>query len=194
MAVVVNSSPRRRDDFLGKQKGKELIAVTLILDVKTRWNSTLAMVEKAYRLQPYMCLWLVDYPQFSPLFTTDEEWNAVEYVLQVLCPFRYWTLWMSKRHTITLHRVITIYNDMFDHMESVLKALAKKQTQWKRDIHSAVQASRRKLRKYYSNVSPESGLLLILAAILDPYRKLRTFEHWDKEMGVSKDDSDSYTQ
>ena len=194
MAVVVNSSPKRRDEFLETQRGKELIAVTLILDVKTRWNSTLAMLERAYRLRPYIRCWLRQYPQFTSLYTTEEEWKAVEYVLQVLLPFRYWTLWMSKRQSITLHRVITIYNDMFDHMESVLKALAKKRTQWKKDIHKAVRAGRAKLREYYSNVTPGTGLLLILATILDPFRKLRTFERWDKDMGVSNDNADSYTR
>src|SRR6266481_3837812 len=101
---------------------------------------------------------------------------------------------MSKRQSITLHRVITIYNDMFDHIESVLKALVKKRTQWKKDIHKAVRASRAKLREYYFNVMPGTGLLLILAMILDSFRKLRTFERWDKDMRVSNDNVDSYTR
>ena len=193
LAVVVNGSPKRRDDFLEMQKGNEPIAVTLILDVKTRWNSTLAMLERAYRLKSYTCWWLIEYPQYQGLFTTDDEWKAVEYVLQVLLPFRYWTLWMSKRKTITLHRVISIYNAMFDHMDSVLKALSKKKVQWKKDIHRAVRCARAKLRKYYSKVSPESGLILILASILDPFRKLRTFRSWDKEMAIASEDGDSYT-
>ena len=35
---------------------------------------------------------------------------------------------MAKRHTVTLHQVITVYNDMFDHMDGVMRALAKKKT------------------------------------------------------------------
>jgi len=45
---------------------------------------------------------------------------------------------MSKRHTVTLHHVITVYNDMFDHMDDVMRALAKKKTQWKEDLFFAV--------------------------------------------------------
>jgi len=33
---------------------------------------------------------------------------------------------MLKRHTVTLHHVNTVYNDMFDHMDGVMRALAKK--------------------------------------------------------------------
>jgi len=45
--------------------------------------------------------------------------------MDVLRPFQYPTLWMSKRHTVALHHGITVYNDMFDHMDGVMRALAK---------------------------------------------------------------------
>jgi len=34
---------------------------------------------------------------------------------------------MSKWHAVTLHHVITVYNDIFDHMDGVMRALAKKE-------------------------------------------------------------------
>jgi len=49
--------------------------------------------------------------------------------MDVLRPFRSWTLWMSRWHTVTLHRLITVYNDMFDHMDGVMRVLAKRNTQ-----------------------------------------------------------------
>jgi hypothetical protein len=87
-----------------------------------------------------------------------------------------------------------VYNDMFDHMEGVLRALQKKKTQWKRDLYVALQHGRTKLKKYYSKVTPESGVLLIVAHILDPFRKTRTFMRWDKAMGVDWNSEDSFTQ
>jgi len=80
---------------------------------------------------------------------------------------------MSKRHTVTLHHVITVYNDMFDHMYGVMRALAKKMTQGKEDLFFAVKFARQKLSKYYAEVTPSTGMLLISAHILDPFRKLR---------------------
>lgn len=151
------------------------------------------MLERAYRLRFYTEEWLECYPDFQPLYTTEDEWHAVEYVLEVLAPFRYWTLWMSKRHTVTLHRVISIYNEMFDHMEGAINVLKTKQTTWKKDIYHAVQAAHQKLQKYYSNVTPESGLLLILAALLDPFRKAKTFKGWDSKMNIDYRDPASYT-
>jgi hypothetical protein len=41
-------------------------------------------------------------------------------------------------HTVTLHHVIAVYNGMFDHMDGVMRGLAKKKTQWKEDMFFAV--------------------------------------------------------
>jgi len=45
---------------------------------------------------------------------------------------------MSKRHTVTLHHVITVYNDMFDHMDGVMRAYAKMKTPGKEDLFFTV--------------------------------------------------------
>ena len=68
-----------------------------------------------------------------------------KYVIEVLKPFQYWTLWMSKRHTVTLHHVITEYNTIFDDMAGVMRALAKEKTQWQEDLFFAVKLARLKL-------------------------------------------------
>jgi len=100
---------------------------------------------------------------------------------------------MSKQHTVTLHNVITVYNDMFDHMDGVMRALAKKKTQWKEDIFFAVKCARQKVSKYYTEVTPMTGMLLITAHILDPFRKLRPFRKLDKGMDINPEDETSYT-
>jgi hypothetical protein len=100
---------------------------------------------------------------------------------------------MSKRHTVTLHDGITVYNDMFDHMDGVMRALAKKKTQWKEDLFFAVKLARQKLSKYYAEVTLTTGMLLISPNILDPFRKLRSFWKWDKAMDINPEDETSYT-
>jgi len=100
---------------------------------------------------------------------------------------------MSKRHIVTLHHVITVYNDMFDHTDGVMQAVAKKKTKWKEDLFFAVKLSRQKLSKYYAEVTPTTGMLLISAHILDSFRKLRSFRKWDKGMDINPEDETSYT-
>ena len=140
LAVLITLTPGRRNEFIDCQKAKVQIAVLPIINVKTRWNSTLELLERAYRLREFTREWLKNsqYSEYRSLSTTEDEWTIVKYIMEVLMPFRYWTLWMSKRHTVTLHHVITVYNDMFDHMDGILRALAKKITQWKEDLYFVV--------------------------------------------------------
>jgi len=142
-------TPGHRNEFINCQKANAGIAVLHIIDVKTRWNSTLALLECDYRLSQFTYEWPKNpkYSDYWPLFTTQDEWTIIKYVMEVSLPFWYWTLWMSKRHTFTLHHVITVYNDMFDHLDGVMGALAQKKTPWKEDLSFAVTFVRQKLAK-----------------------------------------------
>jgi len=115
LAVLITLTP-------GCQKVQFRIMVLPIMDVKTDWNSTLELLECMCRIQEFTSEWLHNpkYSDFQPLFTTQDEWTVVRYVVEVLRPFRFWTLWMTKKHKVTLHHVITVYNDMFEHMDGVM--------------------------------------------------------------------------
>jgi len=82
---------------------------------------------------------------------------------------------------------------MFDHMDGVLRAVAKKKTPWKEDLFFAVKLARQKLSKYYAEVTTTTGILLISAHILNPFRKLRSYRKWDKGMDINPEDETSYT-
>jgi hypothetical protein len=71
--------------------------------------------------------------------------------------------------------------------------LAKKKTPRKEDLFFAVKLARQKLSKYYAEVTPTIGMLLISPHILDPFRKLRSFRKWDKGMDIHPEDETSYT-
>jgi len=195
IAVLITLTPGHRNEFIDCQNAKVRIAVLPILDVKTRWNSTLELLEHANRLHEFIPKWLKNpkYSDYRPLFTTQDEWTIVKCVMEVLRALWYWTLWMSKGHSITLHHVITVYNDILDHMDGIMRALAKKQTPWKEDPFFAVNFARRKLSKWYTEVTPMTGMLHIGAHILDPFRKLRLFRTWEKGMDINPEDETSYT-
>jgi len=64
---------------------------------------------------------------------------------------------------------------MIDHMDGVMWALAKKPTPSKEDMVFAVKLARQKLPKYYAEVTPTTGMPLISAHVLIPFRKLGSF-------------------
>jgi hypothetical protein len=49
----------------------------------------------------------------------------------------------------------------------MIQALDKKKTQWKEDLYFTVKVAHQNQSKYYAEVSPTTGLLLISAHILD---------------------------
>jgi len=195
LAVLITLTPGCQNEFIACQTANVRIAVLPIMDVKIRWNSTLELLERAYQLQEFTPEWLQNpkYREYGPLFTTQDVWMIVKYVMEVFRLFRYCTLWMLKRHTVTLHHVIKVYNDMFDHMDGVMRALAKKKTHCKDDLIFAVKLAQHKLSKYYTEVIPTTGMLLISEHNLDPFRKLRSFRKWDKAMDITPEDQTSYT-
>ena len=113
--------------------------------------------------------------------------------MEILWPFQYWTLSISKRHIVTLHHVINIQNDMLDRMDGILRPWDTKKTEWKDDLYFAVKFTRQKLPKYYVEVSPTTGMLHISAHVLDVFRKLRSFRKWETGMDINYNDETSYT-
>jgi len=57
-------------------------------------------------------------------------------------------LWMLKTYTVTLYHVITVYNDLFVHIDRVLLILANKNTQWKQDLYIPVEFASQMLSTY----------------------------------------------
>jgi hypothetical protein len=82
---------------------------------------------------------------------------------------------------------------MFDHMDGVMRALAKKKTDWKEDLFFAVKLARQKPSKYYAKVTPTTSMLLISAHIVDPLTKLCSFRKWNKGMDIDPEDETSST-
>jgi len=179
MSIAIGASPQRRQHFIEIQNDRVKIPTTLLYDVKTRWNSTLNMLERSVRLREFTKEWLQTYPEFSPLWSTPEEWRQVEYILEVLQPIRFWTLWMSKTRGITIHRVFQVYQDIFDHLEMQIAKLERKRMQWKVDIREGLLKAKLKAAAYYGKTEGPRGVLFGIGACLNPYCKLNLFREWD---------------
>ena len=72
LVVLITLTPGRRNEFIDCHKAKVRTAVLSIMGVKTHWNSTLELLERAYRLREFTREWLKNqkYSDCQPLFTT----------------------------------------------------------------------------------------------------------------------------
>lgn len=116
----------------------------------------------------------------------------LKYIMDCIRPLPFQTQWMSKRYTVTLHYITTLYNNIADHMDAVILAFAQKKTQWKEDLYFPVKLAHQNLSQKYAEVTPKTGMLLIEAHIFDPVQKFLLFRKWDMEMDIIPEDETSY--
>jgi len=70
-------------------------------------------------------------------------------------------------------------------MDCVVRALAKKITQWKEDLEFARKFRQQKLTKYYTGFSDMAGMLLVSADFLNLLWKLEWFNKRDPRMDIN---------
>jgi len=165
------------------------------MDVNRWYNSTLELLERGHRLQEFTSEWLNN-PKYGvnlPLFTTQAESTIIEFIMEPLWPFRYWTLKNLKWHMVTPLHIITVYNDMFNYMDGIMQALAKENNEWKEDWYFAVWIAHQKLSEYFTEVTSTTGVLPNSADIVDPFQKKRSFSKWAKGIDITAEDETSYT-
>ena len=80
LAVLITLTPGHRNKFIECQKAKVCISVLLIMDVKTRWNSILELLDRTYRLREFTRQWLQNskYTDYRPHSTTQDEWTILK--------------------------------------------------------------------------------------------------------------------
>jgi hypothetical protein len=61
---------------------------------------------------------------------------------------------------------------MFNHMDGVRRALARNKTQWKKDMFGTLKVARQQLSIYHAEVTPTTGIFIISALILNPFKSV----------------------
>lgn len=174
LAVFITASPQRREAFRALQTTEPKLLP--IQDVRTRWNSTFLMLERAKKLQRVFNQYCSTH-QYVQFQLGQEEWRQVEYLLLVTKPFFHYTKILSKTQDVTVHSVFSIYKELFSHLDGVAELLERKTVPWKKRMLQALQAAKQKLSKYYGATDSESfGTVYAIATILCPSKKLRFFE------------------
>jgi hypothetical protein len=61
------------------------------------------------------------------------------------------------------------------------------------DLFFAVKFAPQKLAKYYAELTPTTGMVLISAHMLNPFRKLRSYRNWHRGIDINPEDETLYT-
>lgn len=183
-AVFINASPQRWEAFLNLQSEEPRLAP--IQDVRTRWNSTYLMLQRANRLSDSYQRYCAEHqrPEFR---LVKSEWRQIEYLLHITKSFYKWTVGLSKIKATTIHDMFRVYNRLFTHFEQAQARLRRKKVPWKKAMLKALEAGSKKLSVYYK--AQAHGSLYAIGTILARQHKLEFFKgpEWEGEV----DDMDS---
>ena len=191
LVVKVHSSPQRREAFRAECDWCHTGRKELIRDVRTRWNSTYAMIKRACELRDPLSRLAKSDSAFSA--PSDEEWELLEVVAQVLRVFEEASQPLCAVNYPTLNKAVPTYNCLFDELRGFLgmrndddggranAAVIDRCSPANRDVlRSAIGAALAKLRFYYKKTRCS---MYAIAVILDPRFKLDYF----KERGWKPD-------
>lgn len=205
VCVAIDRSPQRYERFAALQEhlpANERLSV--IRDVKTRWNSTFDMCERALKLRDYIDQWLnqeitqkmtanmssiptdegiaeVDFRDLKRLRLNHSEWHHLQQITRVLEKFKNATIWLSQSQQPQIQYIWLMYNRLFDFLDTMTQDLEEdiehdEAAVWPAVVRNAAMKGKAKLSKYYGGTSGERGFLFNCATILDPTQKLTAYE------------------
>ncbi|KAL1940908.1 hypothetical protein VTO73DRAFT_7544 [Trametes versicolor] len=176
-------SPTVRAELARLATEAELPCSVLVRPVRTRWNTMTEVLKRALDMREvlgHLCdLMAFNKPQGVRLrrfALTDEEWEIVKQLYDLLEPFLYATNEISKSGHALVHEVIPYIDLLTDHVDDV-----DKDTQLAPAVRAAAKRGRAILDKYYSYT--DDSVIYRIAMILNPRYKREYFHlrEWPTE-------------
>jgi hypothetical protein len=117
--LKIRSSAQRRNEFRDRCFRRGIPCREVIPDVRTRWNSTHAMIKRACELRGPLSDLAKDKDDLPVL--SDEDWKLLEAVDRVLRVFGYTTGKLCATNYPMLSSAMVVYNYLFNKLEDFRK-------------------------------------------------------------------------
>lgn len=159
--------PQRRERFAHQCHLAGIDPKELIVDVRTRWNSTHDMIERALELREPLDNMAAHDTNLVMYQLTPEEWQLLKDVRKFLKAFKTASnhLCAARHPTITIG--VPVYNFLIDRLEGYRDAPSSSDA-----VKAATNAAINKLKAYYSKTGAE---VYPVGTILDPRFKINYY-------------------
>jgi len=196
LVVKVRESPLRRERFADQCGYNGIRPKELVIDVRTRWNSTCDMIERALELRKPLDKMTELDADLHRYKLTDGEWNLLKRIRKFFRLFKTTSNQLCAAGYPTLAIAVPAYNFLMDSLENYRDASSTSDA-----IKAATNAAIDKLKEYYTGVragarakagakaKDEDGTdvyaieVYAVATILDPHFKLQYYRNngWKQE-------------
>ncbi|EXX56006.1 hypothetical protein RirG_220070 [Rhizophagus irregularis DAOM 197198w] len=168
LIVKIRSSPQYKERFARQAEAADLKGLNLILDIRTWWNSTHDMLERALEMREALDATASSDKDLRIFELNENEWNTIKEIMSVLKVFIRATKVVSSAKYPILSTTIPIYNFLIDKLESYCDKSNYS------DIANAVKVGINKLDTYYTKTDDTN--MYTVATVLDPRLKLNYYE------------------
>jgi hAT family C-terminal dimerisation region/BED zinc finger len=167
LVVKIRSSPQRREMF-ARQCGFSGVPVKgLVADVKTRWNSTFAMIERALEMREPLDNTVDADRELRKYQLAGDEWTLLATVCKLFECFKQATDDLCSSSYPTIASAVGVYNFLMDKIEDFRDGHPESMT-----IRDAVGAAMAKLKPYYLRCDAS---VYPVSTILDPRLKIEFY-------------------
>jgi len=179
LIIKIRASPQRREKYHRQREAEKLQKRELLIDVRTRWNSTHDMLLRAIEMRKALQNVALGDTDLPLLVLSTTEWTNISTICLVLSHFKKTTDWICKSSIPTLSTAVPAYNYLIDKIE-LYQSNLKDQL----PFPEALTAAKEKLCFYYEKTG---AIAYPVATILDPRLKMHYYknnnweEHWIKE-------------
>ncbi|CAB5370059.1 unnamed protein product [Rhizophagus irregularis] len=175
LVVKIHASPQRREKFSRQCEAAHLPDKELVVDVKTRWNSTFEMIERSLELREALDNIAIADRDLRKWEIIDAEWDLLKQIKKLLYIFLRATLYISHGRYPTIENSIPIFNWIMDKIEDF-----DKEANIDEIVKKAACNAMEKLKKYYQYTD---GIIYTISTILDPRLKLTYYKdhNWEEK-------------
>jgi sulfur relay (sulfurtransferase) DsrF/TusC family protein len=173
--VDIKKSSKKEEELCLLAKNLQVTYKKLILDCKTRWNSTYSMLEAFLANKPIIiaiCSVQENYKKLLQL--NDEEWDQLKEFCDFLKPFYEFTKAISGSKYPTLGTFIILLDALIEHLSVTISSV--RSPQWIKEI------SKKMNDKFITVSSNLYNDATILALVLDPRYKT---EYYPNDINIS---------
>lgn len=174
VVTKIKDSPKRSSFFKSICASKKLPPLKLMLDCRTRWNSTLAMITRCIKLRDALEELTQTHVDFSQYAISTAQWKYLEKVVELLSPFEDLTAYLSGQKYITITLVYPMLQKLILYFKNTKVSYV--------SIKEGMEAGIMKVQKYLDIMNP----LVKLATILDPRVNISIFVGTEDETEVKK--------
>ena len=178
LILRVRLSPQRREKLARQCELADVPQREALLDVRTRWNSTYKMLDRANQLRVPLTTMAASSTDLRAFVLADEEWDILAKICKLLKVFDDATKAICASEYPTLANTIPLYNALIDTLEDFTEESTRIQM-----LDGAVDVAREKLCANYTKADAAGYLI---ATIIDPRVKMSYYEQeeWEEEKWI----------